>query len=130
MLASGRYYNYSELTVLESESTEVEEGAVSEAMSKAIAASVEAMLPEILADDCKPLTQDLELINGEAEQASAPAPTQWQAERAKLTELLQALKTAQLDIERLTSENLKLHAANSDLHNEIAHLKDELAALK
>lgn len=66
MLASGRYYNYSELTVLE---PEVEEGAIT--------ASVEAMLPEILANDCKTLAQTSDLINGEAEIVLAPTPTQW-----------------------------------------------------
>ena len=50
VLAAGQYYNYLELTVLELESAEAEQGAVSEAVPKAIAASVEAMLPEILAN--------------------------------------------------------------------------------
>lgn len=52
--ASGRYY-YSELTVLEPESAEAAQSVASESMPKAIATSVEALLPEILANDCKPL---------------------------------------------------------------------------
>jgi hypothetical protein len=30
----------------------------------------------------------------------------------------------------LTAENLKLHEANGDLHDETAHLKEERSALK
>lgn len=124
VLASGRYYNYLELTVLESESAEVEEGAVSEVIPKAIAASVEAMLPEILANDCKPLAQTSDLINGEAE-------------HEQLAYFTQALEEAQAQIKQLKDERdsletecLALHAQNGDLNNEIAHLLGELAALK
>lgn len=124
VLASGRYYNYLELTVLESESAGVEEGVVSEAIPEAIAASVEAMLPEILANNCEPLALTSDLINGEAEQE-------------KLAHLVQALQDAQAEIKQLTLERdsletecLALHAQNGDLNNEIAHLLGELAALK
>lgn len=47
VLAEDRYYNYSELTAVKPESAEALEGMVSEVMPYAIAASVEAMLPEI-----------------------------------------------------------------------------------
>lgn len=124
VLASGRYYNYLELTVLESESAGVEEGVVNEAIPKAIAASVEAMLPEILADDCEPLAQTSDLINGEVEQE-------------QLAYFVQALQDAQVEINQLKDERdsletecLALHAQNGDLNNEIAHLLGELAALK
>jgi len=60
----------------------------------------------------------------------APTPAQWQAAQAKHAELLQALKDAQTELEQLTAENLNLHEANSDLHQEIALLLTELAALK
>jgi len=60
----------------------------------------------------------------------APTPAQWQAAQAKHAELLQALRDAQIEIEQLSAENLKLHEANSDLHQEIALLLTELAALK
>lgn len=56
----GRYYRYSELTAVEPESAEAEQDAVSvrslraSAMPEVLATSVEAMLPEILADDCEP----------------------------------------------------------------------------
>lgn len=46
VLASGNYFRYSELTVLEPKSAEADESA--------IAASVESTLPEILADDYEP----------------------------------------------------------------------------
>lgn len=114
VLAAGRYYNYSELTVLESESAEAEEGV--------IAASVEAMLPEILANECEPLAQTSDLINGEAEQE-------------QLAYFVQALQDAQAEIKQLKDERdsletecLALHAQNCDLNNEVAHLLGELAA--
>jgi hypothetical protein len=116
VLASGRYYNYLELTVLESESAEAEESA--------IATSVEAMLPEILANDCEPLTQTSDLINGEVEQE-------------QLAYFMQALEEAQAEIKQLKDERdaletecLALHAQNGDLNNEIAHLLGDLAAFK
>lgn len=124
VLAAGRYYNYSELTVLESESAEAEQGAVSEDMPEAIAASVEAMLPEILANECEPLAQTSDIINGEAKQE-------------QLAYFVQALQDAQAEISRLKDERdsletecLALHAQNGNLNNEIAHLLGELAALK
>lgn len=90
----------------------------------AIATSVEAMLPEILADDCEPLAQTSDIINGEAEQE-------------KLAYFVQALEEAQAEIKQLKdqrnsleTECLALHARNGDLNNEIAHLKGELAAFK
>ncbi len=64
VLASGRYYNYLELTAVEPEAVEAEKGAIT---STEVAIEV-AMLPEILADDCEPLAQTLDLINGEAKQ--------------------------------------------------------------
>jgi len=101
-----------------------QQDAVSEAVPKAIAASVEAMLPEILADDCEPLAQTSDMINGEAEQD-------------KLAYFVQALEEAQAEISRLKDERdsldaecQTLHARNGDLNNEIAHLKSELIALK
>lgn len=79
---------------------------------------------EILADDCEPLVQTLELINGEAEQE-------------KLAYFVQALHDAQAQIKQLRDEHdsletecLALHAQNGDLNNEIAHLLGELASLK
>jgi len=62
--------------------------------------------------------------------ALAPTPAQWRAAQVKHVELLQALRDAQTEVEQLTAENLKLREANGDLHSEIAHLKEELAALK
>lgn len=116
VLASGRYYRYEELTAVGAEVAEVEEGA--------IAASVEAILPEILANDCEPLAQTSDKINGEAEQE-------------KLAYFVQALEEAQDQIKQLKDERdsletecLALHAQNGDLNNEIAHLKGELASLK
>jgi chromosome segregation ATPase len=89
-------------------------------MPYAIAASVEAMLPEILANECEPLAQTSDLINGEAEQE-------------KLAYFVQALQDAQAQISRLKDERdsletecLALHAQNGDLNNEIAHLLGEL----
>lgn len=124
LVSGGRYYRYSELTAVEPESVEAEENAISEAMPKAIAASVEAMLPEILANDCESLAQTSDLIDGEAEQE-------------KLAYFMQALQEAQAEISRLKDERdsletecLALHAQNGDLINEIAHLLGELAALK
>jgi len=64
------------------------------------------------------------------EDAVAPTPAQWRAAQVKHLELLQALRDAQVENEQLTAENLKLREANGDLHSEIAHLKEELAALK
>ena len=63
------------------------------------------------------------------EDTLAPTPAQWQAAQAKHVELLQLLKDAQVEIEQLSAENLKLHEANDGLHNEIALLLTELAAL-
>ncbi len=64
------------------------------------------------------------------EDAFAPTPAQWRAAQVKHAELLQALKDAQIEIEQLSAENLKLHEANGRLHDEIAQLKAELAELK
>lgn len=128
VLTSGRYYRYSE-------STAANEGAVSEsvapslslrasAVPKAIATSVESILPEVLANNCEPLAQTSDLINGEAEQE-------------QLAYFVQALEEAQAQIKQLKDERdsletecLALHAQNGDLNNEIAHLLGELAALK
>lgn len=128
-VSGGRYYNYSELTAVEPESAEAE--------SDAIATSVEEMLPEILANDCEPLAQTSDIINGEAAKAIAPTPALWQAEQEKLAYLVQALQKAQAEIKQLKDERdsletecLALHAQNGDLNNEIAHLLGELAALK
>jgi hypothetical protein len=85
LVSVGRYYRYEELTPVEPELAEVEQGAVSEAVPNAIAASVEAMLPEILANECEPLAQTSDLINGEAEQE-------------KLAYFVQALQDAQAQI--------------------------------
>ncbi len=100
VLTSGRYYRYSELTAVEPESAEAKESA--------IAASVEAMLPEILANECEPLAQTSDLINGKAEQE-------------QLAYFVQALQDAQAQISRLTLERdslepecLALHAQNCD----------------
>lgn len=119
VLAAGRYYNYSELTAVKLESAEAEQGAVSvsvapssslraSAVPEAIAASVEAMLPEILANECEPLAQTSDLINGETEQE-------------KLACFVQALQDAQAEISRLKDERdsletecLALHAQNCD----------------
>lgn len=91
VLAAGRYYNYLELTAVEPESAEAEEGAVSEAIPYAIAASVEAMLPEILANECEPLAQTSDIIKGEAEQE-------------KLAYFVQALAEAQAELKQLKDE--------------------------
>jgi len=64
------------------------------------------------------------------EDAFAPTPAQWRAAQVKPAELLQALKDAQIKIEQLSAENLKLREANGGLHNEIAHLQAELGDLK
>lgn len=112
VLASGRYYRYKELTVLE---PKAEEGA--------IAVSVETILPEILSDRHQPgLTLTL---------------TQWQATQKQLAEVQQAFKAATVEIEQLKAERDELDAEcqtlqskNGALHSEIAHLKDELTVLK
>ena len=62
-------------------------------------------------------------------EAFAPTPAQWRSAQAKHVELLQALRDAQVEIEQLSGENLKLQEANGNLHNDIAQLKAELAAV-
>lgn len=62
--------------------------------------------------------------------AFVPTPAQWLTAQVKHVELLQALRDAQVEIEQLTAENVKLREANGNLHNEIAQLKAELAAMK
>jgi len=100
---------------------------------KTLTQSVDVMLPDILIahdeDEYSPDTVQAELGN-DPEVAIAPTPAQWRTAQVKHAELLQALKDAQTEIEQLTAENLKLHEANGGLHDKIAQLKAELAAVK
>jgi len=99
---------------------------------KTLTQSVDVMLPEILASHDNEYLPDIlqAELEDDPQVAIAPTPAQWQAAQVKHAELLQALKEAQVEIEQLSAENLKLHEANDGLHNEIALLLTELAALK
>ena len=124
VLASGRYYQYSELTVSKSTTAQAtDELGTAEAEGDAIAVSVETILPEIRSAHNQP---DL-----------TPTLAQWEAVQKQLVENQQALENSQAEIEQLKAERdelnaecLALQSKNGDLHNEIAHLKNELASLK
>jgi len=99
---------------------------------KTLTQSVDVMLPEILAGHDNEYLPDIlqAELEDDPQVAIAPTPAQWQAAQVKHASLLQSLKDAQTEIEQLTAENLKLHEANGGLHDKIAQLKAELAAVK
>lgn len=80
MLVAERYYNYKELTVLESAALSTGESESVEGEEGAIAAKADAIMPEIVADD--------------SELSFAPTPKQWLAAQEKLKEAQLALKEA------------------------------------
>ena len=79
---------------------------------KALTQSLDTMLPEVLAaHDNEYLSDMLQTeVEHDPEVVIAPTSAQWQAAKARIGELMQVVNDAQAEIERLTTENLKLKA--------------------